>query len=106
MSSLTKQHLDGNICPISSFTQNTRNISVPHFKNSTSSPKGCKLKSETFAEVQVIASTFKFSFGRIVKQFLSGKDLVSESTINRVQSSVPSSNVLLKGMMHFQGKIS
>ena len=104
MSSLTKQHLDGNICPISVFTQDTRNISVPHLKNSTSSSKGSKLKSETLVELQVIASTFKFSFGRLVKQFLSGKDMVSESTINHVQSSVPSNNVLLKGMMHFQEK--
>jgi hypothetical protein len=104
MSFVIRQHLGGNISPISSFTQNTRNISGPHLKkNSTSSPKGFKLKAETLAEVQVITNTFRFSFGRTVKEFLNRKEFISEDAISNVKSSAQDS--LLKGVVHFQGKV-
>ncbi len=104
ISSVTKQ-LGGNISPISSFVRDTRNISMQHLENSTLlSPKGFKLKGKTLADVKVLAGTFKFSFGRIVEAFLSGKDLISEGVINHVKL-IPNSNELLKGMICYQGKI-
>jgi hypothetical protein len=73
-------------------------------ENSTLSPKGFKLKANTLAEVRVMAAAFKFSFGKIVEPFLSGKDLISEAVINDIKL-IPNCNGLLKGILHFQGKI-
>ena len=104
ISCVTKQ-LRGNIVPISSLVQDNRNICLPHLGNSsTLSPKGFKLKANTLAEVRVMAAAFKFSFGKIVEPFLSGKDLISEAVINDIKL-IPNCNGLLKGILHFQGKI-
>ena len=103
ISCVTKQ-LCGNIVPISSLIQDTRSICLPHLENSTLSPKGYKVKANTLAEVRVMAAAFKFSFGKTVEAFLSGKDLISEAVINNGKL-IPNSNGLLKGILCFQGKI-
>ena len=103
ISSVTKK-LGGNIIPISSLVQETKNLQATSLENQTSRPGSLKQKMKTFAEVKVLAATLKFSFGKIVDAFLSGQDLIGESSMFNIKS-ILNCNGLLKGTLSFQGML-
>ena len=103
ISYITKQ-LGGNIIPISSLVQDTKNLQTPSLQNQVSSPGSLRQKVKTLAEVRVLAATLRFSFGKIVETFLNGQDSIGGNSMFNPKSVV-NCNGLLRGTLSFQGKV-